>query len=235
MQMRMNERFERVTIEGREISRYSTGSCTVRNIAGTGPTYAISADCTEEGETSRERYTFSKRDGRYNFGLLDEFGKTWWNLCKAESVTTQTNPKTNRLIGVPGSYPLSSCKGKNGTITELTGQDTKEAVMTGHYSYDDYLEYCQRDPGGETKSNGGRLTLKQCIDQNRKDSQGREPRSVANCEAGQITLMIAEYRKSVRFPLQKNADTSCASGVQPLISQFQIMCPSFAKRYKIEE
>jgi tetratricopeptide (TPR) repeat protein len=80
-QMLMNERFERVTIQGKEISRYSTGGCTVRNITGADPAYIVSADCTEEGETSNQKYSFSIRNGKFNFGQFDEMGKNWWSFC----------------------------------------------------------------------------------------------------------------------------------------------------------
>jgi hypothetical protein len=49
------------------------------------------------------------------------------------------------------SFPVASCAGWSGTAVEQDGIDTPSATMTGMVTKADLQEYCERDPGGETK------------------------------------------------------------------------------------
>jgi hypothetical protein len=57
-----------------------------------------------------------------------------------------------------GDFPVASCKTWNGTVVELSGINTSTAIMRGIITRADIQEYCERDPGGETKAYGGKLT-----------------------------------------------------------------------------
>lgn len=126
-------------------------------------------------------------------------------------------------------FPIASCKSWNGTIVRIEGIDSTEAVMTGIVTEKNLLEYCERDPGGETIEYGGKLTVQQCVKKYGRETQKLELRSIANCRDGSIVF----GRSSARFPLEENADTSCGSGMPPLIAQFQMLCPANARRWNV--
>lgn len=126
-------------------------------------------------------------------------------------------------------FPIASCKSWDGTIVSIEGIDSAKAVMTGAVTDKNLLEYCERDPGGETIEYGGKLTVQQCVEKYRRQTQKLELRSTANCRDGSIVF----DRSSARFPLKTNADTSCGSGMPPLIAQFQILCPANARRWNV--
>ncbi|CAO4183655.1 hypothetical protein [Methylorubrum aminovorans] len=135
-----------------------------------------------------------------------------------------------------GDFPLASCKGWDGTIIARDGIDSISASMRGIITKADIQEYCERDPGGETKQYGGKLTVRQCIDLYLRE-EGRATMSAqANCRAGTITYQYGgRVSGRARFPLGPDADTSCASGMPPMIRQFTILCPAAAKRLKVED
>lgn len=135
-----------------------------------------------------------------------------------------------------GDFPAASCKGWNGTVVERDGIDTARASMAGVVTKADMQEYCERDPGGETKAYGGRLTTRQCVE--RYLAQERRTRLVsrADCRSGRITYSYGGREPvSARFPLGPDADTSCASGMPPLIAQFRMLCPKAAERMGVKD
>lgn len=134
-----------------------------------------------------------------------------------------------------GDFPLASCKGWNGTIVERQGIDTGLANMRGVITKVDIQEYCERDPGGETRQYGGKLTIHQCIDLYFR-AEGRATMSAqVNCRNGMLSYQYGgRISGHARFPLKPNADTSCASGVPPMMQQFKILCPTVAKRLKVD-
>lgn len=134
-----------------------------------------------------------------------------------------------------GDYPLASCKSNNGTIIEKTGVNTDKARIKGLITRDDIQEYCERDPGGITRENGGGLTVNQCVEQEYRDQKEFVLETTASCHLKTLRFRInGKLIRSIRFPLRQDADTSCASGVPPLIMQFIILCPVAAKRLGIE-
>lgn len=138
-------------------------------------------------------------------------------------------------VRAAGDFPLASCKGWNGTVIERGGIDTARATMRGMITKADLQEYCERDPGGETKAYGGKLTTAQCV-ANYLRSEGRATMTAeANCRAGTVSYRYGERQGGkARFPLGPDADTSCASGMPPLVEQFKLLCPTAAKRLKVE-
>ncbi|MEN3237856.1 hypothetical protein PUR29_30680 [Methylobacterium ajmalii] len=134
-----------------------------------------------------------------------------------------------------GDFPLASCKGWNGTVVERDGIDTTHATMRGIVTKADLQEYCERDPGGETKQFGGKLTTAQCV-ANYLRSEGRATIAAqANCKAGTVSYRYGDRQAAkARFPLGPDGDTSCASGNPPMIEQFKMLCPAAAKRLKVE-
>ncbi|WP_345821625.1 hypothetical protein ABC766_07170 [Methylobacterium fujisawaense] len=134
-----------------------------------------------------------------------------------------------------GDFPLASCKGWNGTVVERDGIDTARAAMRGIVTKADLQEYCERDPGGETKQFGGKLTTAQCVASYLR-SEGRATMTAeANCRTGTVGYRYGNGQvRKARFPFGADADTSCASGMPPMVEQFKMLCPAAAKRLKVE-
>ena len=134
-----------------------------------------------------------------------------------------------------GDYPLASCAGNNGTIVEKANVNTDRAFIKGIITKADIQEYCERDPGGITLNFGGKLTVRQCVEQEYRKKKDTYFETTANCAAKTLSFRYnGKLDRSVRFPLSSDADTSCASGMPPLISQFVVLCPDAAKRLGIE-
>ena len=134
-----------------------------------------------------------------------------------------------------GDFPLASCKSHGGTIVEKSGTNTANALIRGIVTKADLQEYCDRDPGGITILNAGKLTISQCVTQLQQETRKVEISSTANCNTGVLNFL---YDKGaavrVKFPLAPNSDTSCASGMPPLIAQFKIMCPNASAQWGIQ-
>ncbi|MBB3020415.1 hypothetical protein FHR70_003496 [Microvirga lupini] len=134
-----------------------------------------------------------------------------------------------------GDFPVASCKSWNGTVVERLGIDTSAATMRGIITKADLEEYCERDPGGETKQYGGKLTTGQCVSRYQKTERNIVLAAQADCRAGTIQFRYgSQAPRKVRFPLGEEADTSCASGLPPLIEQFKMLCPTAARRMGVE-
>ena len=134
-----------------------------------------------------------------------------------------------------GDFPLASCKGWSGTVTDILGVDTRKARMEGTVTKADIREYCERDPGGETTQYGGSLTVAQCVERYWKKERGTELVATADCKRGTLSLRASgQPPQSARFPLGADADTSCASGMPPLMAQFKMLCPTAAARMGVE-
>ncbi|RWX06039.1 hypothetical protein EHI42_32125 [Rhizobium hidalgonense] len=131
-------------------------------------------------------------------------------------------------------FPLASCAGWNGTLVSRSGTDSSAAVMEGNVNQANFQEYCERDPGGETRAHGGKLTVKQCVAMYTKENGRDTFRSTANCSEGTLSFEpSAGTPQSVTFPLPENSDVSCASGMPPLIEQFRLLCPQAAQEFHL--
>ena len=134
-----------------------------------------------------------------------------------------------------GDFPLASCKSNNGTITEKSGINTERALIKGMITKADIQEYCERDPGGSTIAHGGKLTVTQCVTSMYQRVAKDEMYALANCNTGYLKFRYGTSpEKNVKFPLNRDFDTSCASGMPPLIEQFRLLCPAAAARWKVQ-
>ncbi len=86
-----------------------------------------------------------------------------------------------------GDFALASCKGWNGTVVERNGINTRSASMRGIITKADIQEYCERDPGGETRQYGGKLTVAQCVAKYMREEGKAKLYAEANCSAGTIS------------------------------------------------
>ncbi|MGG7581739.1 hypothetical protein [Rhizobium sp. Nf11,1] len=131
-------------------------------------------------------------------------------------------------------FPLASCAGWNGTLVSRTGTNSSTAVMEGNVNQANFQEYCERDPGGETTTHGGKLTVEQCVAMYMKENGKDTYRSTANCRKGTLSFFPPGGEPlRVTFPLPEDADVSCASGMPPLIEQFTMLCPQAARKFKM--
>ena len=92
--------------------------------------------------------------------------------------------------------------------------------MCGIVNKADLQEYCERDPGGETKQFGGKLTTAQCVADYLR-SEGRATMAAqANCKAGTVSYRYGDRQATMaRFPRGP---------------EFKMLCPAAAKRLKVE-
>lgn len=224
-QMRMNERFERVTIKGREISRYYTGGCTVRNMTGTGPSFVISADCTEEGDTSKEKYTFSVRDGKFNFGQFDEGGTSWWHLCKPVNISEDDGSK---FIG--REISVGSRCGSGSSIKMISGVNTSRAQLTAETTIEIARDACLCE---EPDLKGQKLEI--CARDILKRSS--TDTASANCDQVVVTDTSGRTRKFtgrirndnpelIEIKTGKTVDVASYSGFYVSLEQLSVLCPA---------
>ena len=96
--------------------------------------------------------------------------------------------------------------------------------MTGKITESDLREYCQRDPGGGVAS--GKLTIDKCVEQNHRKVLNDTLISIADCRKGVLTVsgysLVPSYNRTVSMP--PRGDRSCASGMPPLIEQYNLLC-----------
>jgi hypothetical protein len=95
------------------------------------------------------------------------------------------------------------------------------------FSRRDVQEFCERDPGGETVQNGGRLTVTACVDRYLRQVDRIKVVAAADCDGASLVLRNGSDIKRVHFPVD---DTSCAAGTPPLIAQFIKLCPTRARQ-----
>lgn len=210
--------------------------CGVSNVRRSGSDVFFDASCEAEGETRHI-------DGHYVAVGAEAFalGGSVFRRCGSTPSSEDDIARTSADRDFDGEetsagdYPLASCKSWNGKVTSLTGIDSRSAVMKGVVTRADLREYCERDPGGETTQYGGRLTIEQCVDQYAEEYDGTALLSEADCSAGTVAFRYgSDDIRRATFPMSPDADTSCASGMPPLIYQFQMMCPRTARGVGIE-
>ena len=126
------------------------------------------------------------------------------------------------------SFPISmqSCSGWDATVIEAGKFNSSSAYMIGKVTKENIKEYCERDPGGYTIAYGGSLTLTQCIDKFYDTEKDKVYRSDANCSQNYIKFTSDKLIKEFTFPISPTTDTSCASGMIPLQSQYKYLCLS---------
>lgn len=123
-------------------------------------------------------------------------------------------------------------------VISLTNPGTANAVLTAKISAEGAREYCDRDPGGETKEYGGRLTKRQCVQQ-LLASEGRKASVFrANCPARKIWDGQRWYHQLPRnragemhwqdVQTKRVLDASGATNHDAHDDQFKMLCPGAA-------
>lgn len=124
-----------------------------------------------------------------------------------------------------GDFPLASCAGWNGSIVDKIGVGSADAHLLGLVTAGDLLEYCERDPGGSTIANGGTQTVTDCLNELKATEENVVLKTTANCRTGELSFQYGNNTpRTAVFPLDDYADTSCASGLLPLIQQYELLC-----------
>jgi hypothetical protein len=230
-EMLRDERFERVTIEGREISRYSTGGCTVRDMAGSGPSYWILADCTEEGQTSKQKYLFSTRDGKFNFGQFDELGKTWWNFCGPNKISSLNSTVTSQT-SISKQVTTGARCGSSAIITAINGVNGRNAKFNAVVTKEIAEEACSCNaPGGVLKGQ----SLQACVRDVLKNTSSMEAQ--ADCQLRSIRDTNGNVRmvtgkivdgdvELVNVSTREQVEPASYTGYHATINQLSILCPA---------
>ena len=137
-------------------------------------------------------------------------------------------------------FPLASCKGANGTITELSGIDTEHASMVGIVTAPDAAEYCRRQVPAEP--------VNSCVRNVLKNEKGIRYRAAVNCvqhvleSKSDLTSATLERYELIRNGEEyfwktlrsgRSLGNSCADGTPPMYEQFKILCPKEAERLNL--
>ena len=139
------------------------------------------------------------------------------------------------LVGKRASFPTSA-KGEQATLIELDGVDTDHASAKGQITEADFLEYCERDPGGETIPYGGKLTVRQCAQREQTTTSERTFVSRANCKLKELTLWDGTWRflsyddGGITFTDPKNEVEKPWNGTAAAEGQFELLCPHLCVR-----
>jgi hypothetical protein len=146
--------------------------------------------------------------------------------------------RSHAAVGRRSSFPTSS-KGVQATLTSIDGVDTDHASATGVMTPADFLEYCERDPGGETRQYGGKLSIKQCATRERAASAERTLVSKADCKAKTITLWDGRWRflsydVSITWKNPKGEVEEPWAGTSAVDAQFERLCPNTYARVRAD-
>jgi uncharacterized protein len=148
-----------------------------------------------------------------------------------EALKDDLTAKPYALVGKRSSFPTNA-KDTQATLIEIDGVDTDHALATGKSTFADYLEYCERDPGGLTVEYGGKLTLPQCARRERVSTGRSVFVSRANCKAKRVTLWDGTWRflrygetgivwENPRGEVEEPWNRTAVAE-----AQFQLLCPN---------
>jgi hypothetical protein len=132
----------------------------------------------------------------------------------------------------PQDFPLASCKSWNGTVTKRTGLDTESAAMGGVVTKANVEEYCNRIVPDDKPARDAAVAA--CIQESLPIARRTQLTARANCTKGTLEFSYGTETKRVQFPIAESADTSCASGMPPLIAQFRKLCPRRSADLRVE-
>lgn len=165
-------------------------------------------------------------------------------MCDVSTVLGQDQKPPQPSIYRTGSYPLASCKSWNGTVTELRETDTPHASIKGAVTESDFLEYCERHPGGDRNDPEDKEAVKACVVKHMQEQKSLLRHSLqlistADCIKGLLqdtqekAYQVVEPDSSRQGKILwrhirsgELLDDSCASGTPPLTEQFKILCPA---------
>jgi hypothetical protein len=151
----------------------------------------------------------------------------------AASVSKPVNSKPAPLEDRnPQDFPLASCKSWDGTVTKRTGIDTESATMGGIVTRANVEEYCNRIVPEDKSARD--VAVAACIQESLPMASKALLAVRANCTKGTLEFSDGTETKRVQFPVAATADTSCASGMPPLIAQFRKLCPQRAAELRVE-
>jgi hypothetical protein len=139
-------------------------------------------------------------------------------------------------------FPLSS-KGYAATVIQIKNIDSNNAFAIGQVMRPNAEEYCNRDPGGETKKYGGKLTIQQCFNKVLKEESGKKVSATADCLRKKVTVdwggtyvMKNKLWNDTYWDYTWADDASgtvldgsSASGVPVIEETFRMLCPAFIK------
>src|ERR1043165_8236041 len=181
---------------------YLNAPCTARMATkrfiavGEGPTDKYSAHIAIDGQSVWS----GAEGGRVNvpLGVLRSKGTCWENekakICLSGSARylswENVEAKCTSIlmatanVAVQGSqrrfgiFPKASCKGWNGTLTDVISPDPAQAQIKGQVTQQDLEEYCTRmSPSGEVgNSDVDRARFNRCIDQEKLSLNGTTPK-----------------------------------------------------------
>jgi len=146
--------------------------------------------------------------------------------------------KSFSLVGKRGSFSLSR-KGVQATLVQIDGVDTDHASATAQITPMDHLEYCERDPGGETVQHGGKLTIEQCARASQAQTHQRECRSRADCRAKTVTFSdgtwrFLNYEAGITWTDPEGAVEQSGAGTEVVDAHFELMCPNTFARIRAD-
>ena len=130
----------------------------------------------------------------------------------------------------PQNFPLASCKGWDGTVTERSGIDTENALMRGVVTKANVEEYCNRIVPEDKPARDDAVL--ECTQDTVPVATKAQLSARANCQNATLEFSNGGDTQRIRFPA--GTDTSCASGLPPLIAQFQKLCPRRAAGLRVE-
>jgi uncharacterized protein len=147
--------------------------------------------------------------------------------------------KSYALVGKRASFPISA-KGVQATLIEIDGVDTDHASAKGQITQADFLEVCERDPGGETIQYGGKLTVRQCAQGEQTNTRERTFVSHANCKAKELNLWDGSWRfagyqdETITWIDPKGETEKPWNGTAAADGHFDLLCPNTLARVRAE-
>lgn len=81
-----------------------------------------------------------------------------------------------------------SSKGYAATVTHIENVNGSNALAVGQVMSPNADEYCNRDPGGNTKKHGGKLTFQQRVNKVLKEEKGKKVSETADCLRKTVTV-----------------------------------------------
>ena len=114
------------------------------------------------------------------------------------------------------------------------------ASAKGQITEADFLEYCERDPGGETIPYGGKLTVRQCAQREQTTTSERTFVSRANCKLKELILWDGTWRflsyddGGITFTDPKGEVEQPWNGTVAAEEQFELLCPNTFARVRAD-
>jgi len=148
----------------------------------------------------------------------------------AEPIVQPASPRAPTEDRNMQNFPLASCKGWDGTVTERSGVDTENASLRGVITKANVEEFCNRIVPEDKPARDEAVVA--CIQDTLPTATKVLVSARANCRKATLVFNDGMETKRVQFPVGN--DTSCGSGMPPMIAQFQKLCPRRAAELHVE-